>query len=254
MSEESKAVQETAKAVQEVAKASVELWQIVEQVGEFIGQIIGPPARELSGLVTDQIAFRRRLNVLNMQQRFEEVLAARGVERFQSLPLSIGYPLIEAASVEDDPVISDMFANLLASFVDGDRGRYISKQFIEGLRNITPYEAALLKAIALAPEESKLNGVLYTYKLPEGYMDAPTPGDDFREEPGLDLQMALSSLQRSGCIEGSLTWAGGTVLRSVRLTAFGVALSDACGIKPTQPVSASEGLSKIGRPTTFDAR
>jgi Abortive infection alpha len=235
MSEESKAVQETAKAVQEVAKASVELREIVEQVGVFIGQIIGPPARELSGLVTDQIAFRRRLNVVSMQQRFEEVLAARGVDRFQSLPLSIGYPLIEAASVEDDPVISDMFANLLASFVDGDRGRYISKQFIEALRNITPYEAALLKAIAMAPEKSKLNGALYTYNLPESYMDAPTPRDEFHEEPSLDLQMALSSLQRSGCIEGLLTMGGGTVFRSVRLTAFGAALSDACGIMPTQP-------------------
>lgn len=227
---EAEAVEETAKAVQEVAKAAGQYQPSVHQLGEFIGKIVAP-ATEAMGLLADHIKGRRLELALGQHARVQEIIQQRGIKNVQPMPLSIAYPLLEAATVEEDAELSEMFSNLIATYVDGDNSSYLPKQFTETLKQMTPYEAAILKRMGAAPSSALGEGsMMYAAPLPASYARAPSPDNNGEDigDPNRNLGLALASLQQLGCIEGSMTWGGYTSFRQVRVTDYGAAFLEAC--------------------------
>jgi hypothetical protein len=227
MQEETKAIEESAKAIQEVAKAAVAYQSSIQAVGAFFGCLMAP-VEQASGLLADYIKGRRLELAVRQEAYIRALMAERGVSDIKRMPLSTAVPLIDAATLEEDEDLARMFANLIVSHVDGTSDGYVPKQFTDTLKQMSPLEAAVLKAMGSAPEGAKNeSGMMHTANLPNSYLDAPTPKD--KDIPGPDklLSIALASLQQSGCIEGAMAWGGYKLLSQARVTEYGRAFLDA---------------------------
>jgi hypothetical protein len=222
---------EESKAIQEVAKTAARYEPAVRALGEFVGKVIGYPLTQAGGLLGDGIGIIRSEILLKYQERVQRIMKERKLDGpRRTIPLSVVYPLLEAASLEQDDDLSEMFAQLLVNAIDDRFSDFIPKSFVETIRAMSPLEALVLKRMTSAPESSINDvGMMYTAGLPDNYLDAPTADNDKDTgEPPAAIALALSSLRAAGCVEGAMAWGGFTLLRSARVTEYGRALIRAC--------------------------
>lgn len=221
---------EESKAIQEVAKTATEYKDSVNSFGEFVGKIVGHPLVQAGGIVGDALGMVRIEMALRFKERVDRIMKERGLESPQrNIPLSVAYPLLEAATLEEDNELSEMFAQLLVNAVDSSYSNYVPKSFVETIKNMSPLEAKILKAMFDAPPEAvNESGMMYTRLLPNGYLKMPEPTDQEMEEVPETIGLALAALRRAGCIEGAMAWGGYTLLRNARVTEYGAALMKAC--------------------------
>jgi hypothetical protein len=230
MDEEAKAVQEAAKAVQALAKTAETYQKSVDLFGKFLGQIFGPPIIEASGLVADYIKGVRLRQGLRFQTDVARLMDERKIAKIRHLPLSTGLTLLDAATLEEDPDLAKMFANLLVSYIDGDNAGYAPKLFIETLRNLTPYDAEILTALHRAPENSiDETGWVNTSQLPKRYLSKPESIDDINPDIDADLAISLASLRQLGCIDVSMTMDAVPLYHRARISMYGRSFLEACG-------------------------
>jgi hypothetical protein len=78
----------------------------------LLRRLFGPAASELGEALADRVRIYR---AKNLKRIIESAEAKLGNEKVEELPLRFSIPLIEKASQEDDAVLSEMWANLLAS-------------------------------------------------------------------------------------------------------------------------------------------
>ncbi|WP_043620282.1 Abi-alpha family protein [Ensifer sp. ZNC0028] len=226
---EAEALKEASKAVQEVAKTASDYKDLVGDAGGFFGKIFGPAATEAGLWVRDYLHGRRIELAIRQRDRVEQLLNERGITSIRPLPLAEGIPLIDAATLEEDPVLSEMFANLIISFVDADRADYLPRTFIDVLKRMSPFEAIILKKMIDAPASALTeSGMMYATRLPDVFLAAPAPQDTNVPDPPSSVVLALASLETLGCIDGAALWDGGTTYRQVRVTDYGRALMTAC--------------------------
>ena len=102
-------------------------------------RLFGPAASELGEVLADRVRLYRATNLNRMLAKAEQKIATANVAE---LPLRFSIPLIEHASIEDDPILSDMWASLLADASKGVRDEH--HLILKVLSNLTPNSAALL--------------------------------------------------------------------------------------------------------------
>lgn len=228
---------EEAKAVQEVAKAAKELRPELQALGRFLAKALGRPTEQIGGLVGDLFAMARMEVAVRFSQRAERMLAERGLSQpTRQVALSVIFPLLSAASLEEDETLSDMFAALLVNAVDASCDIDITKSFVETVRLMSPFEARLLHQMAHAPAQS-LNdsGFMLTAGLPGAYWAAPaSDGKNPEDEVPRKTSLALASLTAFGCVQCASTWGGGTIQRQAKVTEYGAALIAACDPAPKE--------------------
>lgn len=226
--EGAEASQEGAKAIQEVAKTAAQYQSTIDTLGTFLGRLLAP-AVEISALVADIVRGKRIELAMKLQYKVTALMNERGVTKIRPLPMATAYPLIEAATLEEDDEMADMFAHLVVSFIDADEDGYVPKQFVDTLRRLTPFEAVVLKKMSEAPADAMTeSGLMYTASLPHGFPSAPTATDNEIKEPSKSIALALASLQQLGCVEGGMTWGGTTTFTQATVTYYGKAFLAAC--------------------------
>ncbi len=105
---------EEAKAVQEVAKTTGKAIDAASRAGAFLSEFIREPLRERIGIITDNLKHRRWENMLDLQIRALRKLAELGIDpKPGRIPLDIGVPLLEAASLVEADDLRDRWANSL---------------------------------------------------------------------------------------------------------------------------------------------
>ena len=62
----------------------------------------------------------------------------------KDVPLKIIHPLLEAASLEDDPEIQELWANLIANAADPRGGVIVRESFVPALRQLTSADVHFL--------------------------------------------------------------------------------------------------------------
>ncbi|MBL1436333.1 MAG: DUF4393 domain-containing protein [Rhizobiaceae bacterium] len=229
--EEAKAVQETAKAVQEIAKTITALEPHLKASGKFIGELIRYPSEQASGLAGDILGIIRSEIAFRYMSRVEKIMEKRDMTGHQRpVALSFVYPLLQAASLEEDEDISEMFAQLLVNAVDSNYSGTISKSFIQAISGMEPLEAQLLKAIAEAPVTAiDETGMIFTENLPTDYVDiTENTSEDNVGQPSLEIEIALTSLRQIGCVKIPVGWGGALVPKHVGINEYGKALFRAC--------------------------
>lgn len=218
-----KAGQELGKAGQEIGKATGKAVDAVQTAGVFFGKYLAGPLEQSSGMLEDRLQFMRWERKLRLAQRAKEILAESGLDApSRALPLSIGVPLIEAASLEENDELQDVWAQLLANCGNADSGVHLKRAYVTILQDMGPLEAKLLDRIANAPAEFRgPGGDVMTAELPDRYLHYPSiNGDDPQRIPPPEVVVALWNLVRLGCIE--LLWTfGGISPRAANATPLG---------------------------------
>jgi hypothetical protein len=134
------------KAVAETAGKAVDT---INGFGGFLGKLFSPAAEEIGLAFRDQIAFRRKMRLLNFEARFQRKCEVLGFdpETIRPVPLSIAYKIVEEASLEEADEIQELWAELLAKSVDPSSEFSATKMHISLLKELSPSEALLLKAL-----------------------------------------------------------------------------------------------------------
>jgi hypothetical protein len=220
-----------AKATEATADASKEAIQASRELGHFIGG----PAAELVGMLEDYlkvVRFERQVRrLVRLWGRVRNILTEKGMSGpTRKISLSIGVPLLENATLEEDDDLQEVWARLLVNSADASSGIELRRAFVSVLAEMTARDVQNLAHIELAEKsnaESASTGV-WTYELPERAVPFVN-GDPERHnrEPSPEVAISLSNLDRLGCV---MQW--GQIGRSghqlLIITPFGRALIEAC--------------------------
>lgn len=220
---------ETAKATQEVAKTTGKAIEASEKFGEFIAKYISGSLEQGMGIFEDKLKYMRWERQLRLIDKADEVLKSRGLQKpTKPIPLKLAIPLLEAASLEDDNYIQNLWINLLVNASDAEMGIELKRTYIDILERITPLEAKILEKIYLLSFEESHHKGIATENLPDV---AKIITDETRKdikEPSLELKLALTSLSILGCISLGKTMGGGEVFTVVNPTYLGKYFIEAC--------------------------
>ena len=104
---------------QELAKIESD----VQAVSRLANRLFGPTANELGEIAGDWARSWRLRNLLAIQKRLEKRLQAKGVDYgdLRHLSLSVGLPMLERASYQDDSFLQKKWANLMAASLHSGR-------------------------------------------------------------------------------------------------------------------------------------
>jgi hypothetical protein len=112
----------------------------------FLAKILGPSADEIGEIGRDYIKGRRAKNAERTLGDADKMLAAVGREP-QEVPLNVAVPLLEAASLQDEPSLAEKWAALLANAADPAQRVAVQPGFAEVLRQLTIDDASMLAFI-----------------------------------------------------------------------------------------------------------
>jgi len=221
-------MEEESKAIQEVAKATGKGIDAVREAGGFIARYVAGPLEEGVGILQDRLKYVRWERQVRLMQRAEQFLRDAGLNApSRGVPLKIAVPLLQAATIEDDDALQDMWAALLVNAANADSGVEVHRSFIEILSQITSLEAQILDTIYALPFEDARYAGITTDSLPSsarilGDKEHPT------EQPSEQVALALGNLVRVGCVKMPGTWGGGETFAFVNPTVLGREFIRAC--------------------------
>lgn len=114
-----------------LAKPASDAIGLVADAGKFLAQFFKPPLKQAVGMLTDRLEYSRWERQQRLGMRAAEFLKVKGLRApTRPLPASIALPLIEAATLEEDDDLQDIWARLLVNGADASapeiRRAYIS--------------------------------------------------------------------------------------------------------------------------------
>ena len=230
--------EEGAKAAQEVARLGTEATKAGREAGAFLARIFGAPLEQASGWLEDRLLFNRAMQRMDLMDRFEKQRAKLGISGpLEPVPLKFGFPLLEAAALEEDPDLRDMMATLLANATNLARSEEPRAAFAYILGQMEPLDAKVLLAAYNSPPSNP--GLLpfktaYTAGLPDRLLSvAAQHSFETHDNPPTEVEVSLWNLVRLGCLAPS-----GMVVQFVTVTSFGAALLKASTL-PEQRTGAA---------------
>ncbi|MDP2241886.1 MAG: Abi-alpha family protein [Burkholderiales bacterium] len=226
-------ISETAKAVQEVAKATGKAIDAGQTFGGFISRYVAGSIEQGMGIFEDKLKYMRWERQVRLMQRSEQLLLEAGLTRpTRAIPLKLAIPLLEAASLEDDDYLQDLWARLLVNAANGGSHVSLHRAYIAVLEQLTPLEAVILQKIYSLPfDETRHNGV-EAGKLPDDVAIWKDFGNrDSLPEPPEEVRLALANLARLDCIAIQKSAGGGEMFKRVIPTLLGKSFVEACTLR-----------------------
>ena len=120
----------------------------LEKFGGFIAKYISGSIEQGMGIFEDKLKYMRWERQLRLIDKADEVLKSRGLQKpTRPIPMKLAIPLLEAASLEDDNYIQNLWINLLVNASDAEIGIELKRTYIDILERITPLEAKILEKV-----------------------------------------------------------------------------------------------------------
>lgn len=119
---------------------------MVEGAQSFLNRLLGPSVDEAGLLLADKIKYRRFRNQVKAIAAAEAVLKEAGLAP-EPVSLQTAVPLLEKASLEEDPTMQQMWGNLLARAATSSVRAAVQRLAVEVLGSISPREAAMLREV-----------------------------------------------------------------------------------------------------------
>ncbi len=132
-----------AEATGEVAKTGGKVVDLTVGAGRFFDRVMGDIVEDGVGLVRDRLRFYRQERSEILAFEMEKRLLERGIGNPRAVPPKVALPLIEAASIEDEPTLSKLWVELLASAMDPSKPR-VEKKFVSILQELSGEDARVL--------------------------------------------------------------------------------------------------------------
>jgi hypothetical protein len=238
MNQEIETVKESAKAIKEVAKTTGKAIDAGEKFGGFISKFISCPIEQCIGIFEDKLKYMRWERQLRLIKRADALMEGSGPSGpSRAIPLKIAIPLFQAASLEDDDYLQDLWAKLLVNGANADSGIDLKKAYIDILEQLTPLEAKILEKLYQLPfKETQHNGI-----RTDGLPSVAKPGMEKENksgwaEPSEEVLLSLLNLARVGCVSPARTWGGGENFSSVNPTLLGKRFIEACTLNSVMDI------------------
>lgn len=224
-------MEEESKAIQEVAKATGKGIDAVREAGGFIARYVAGPLEEGVGILHDHLKYVRWERQTRLIHRADQYLLEVGLKTpSRAVPLKIAIPLLQAATIEDDDSLQDLFAALLVNAANAASGVEVHRSFIEILSQITHLEARILNVIYSLPFDIARHAGITTDALPDSARIL-ADNEEAKQQPSDEIALALGNLVRVGCMKVPGTWGGGETFSSVNPTLLGREFVRACTVK-----------------------
>ena len=143
MSESDGNIGKQAKDLADAAETSVEA---VKNLATFLDGVFGNIISNSVGLLSDKLAYYRLTQPIALQETVDARLQERGVNK-KYIPVSFGLPIIEHATVEEEPVLQEKWANLLTNALDSTYEKPMRRNFSTILADLEPIDAQILDMI-----------------------------------------------------------------------------------------------------------
>jgi Abortive infection alpha len=117
-----------------------------ENSQSFLKAVLHEPAQELGALLGDKIRERRHANLIKTTSRAQERLKEAGLTA-KEVPLSIIHPALESASVEEDPDLQEIWANMLANAANPESPDAVAPSFPAILKELRPVDVKFLATL-----------------------------------------------------------------------------------------------------------
>lgn len=215
--------------------------ECAQALGHFLAPMIQEPAEMAAGIAYDFLRHFR----WELQQKYilrvEEIAKKRGLKSpTRRVPLNLALPSLQAASMEEDDLLREMWARLLVNAMDADRNVEMRRAFIDILESLTSLDAQILGKISSACGDDAQKGVtskkIAAQLVSEGILqadevtDAAADADSTKTKRRNDaFAISLLNLQRLGCIRDEAYLGsddGGVTIPNI--TPLGAALIAAC--------------------------
>ncbi len=120
------------------------LLEPINKAMDFITDIIKPPIKEISEILTDKVKYWRFQNQIKILERAQEYIKSKGYKPNQ-IPVKTLVPLLDGASLEEDEDMQDRWAALLANAANPNNVFSSHIIFVELLKQLSPYECIILE-------------------------------------------------------------------------------------------------------------
>jgi len=87
---------------------------------DFLGKLIFPAVEEVGLLMSDNIKVWRFKNQVRLLNNVEKYVKEKNIS-IKKVPLKILLPLLENASLEEEPLLNELWENLLINYVDSNK-------------------------------------------------------------------------------------------------------------------------------------
>jgi hypothetical protein len=182
--------------------------QALEHVTDIFNKLAGPLASEVGMMLGDKARAYRMRNWRRCERRISEMLGEAELEPHEIPPRQF-LPMLEAASLEDDATLQELWAALIANTATSVRET--PSAFITFLEELSPSEATFLNAywertnllLIEHMEGERRHAAIYRQCAIFSEREVTTMLRDARElcKGGLDEYVALTNLLRLGILE-----------------------------------------------------
>ena len=221
MGDEIEAVTETAKAVQEIAKTGRDLIEPGTDLAKYVARVLGTVPEDVVGfLIADPLHELRRHTLTSILRAAFEKLRARGVETAKPIRPGPGKEAFEAASMETNETLQDMWAELLANAMDPNKDFSLQHVFIETLKHFKPLDAIVFQQAGKMLNEQK--------ELPKDKFQSVGWLAERLELRQTQLELSVEHLHELGCVRPFKIKRGYSLAGGYILSTLGIELYLAC--------------------------
>ncbi len=140
-------ITESAKAVQEVAKATGKGIETVDKIGTFFSRVMKEPIESTCGMLSDTLKYKRWERQIKLVEKAESLIESKGIgDNMRPIKPKLALPLFQAASLEDEEELHDIWARLLVTALDPDC-KEPRTVFIDIIRQLEPVDVKVLNVI-----------------------------------------------------------------------------------------------------------
>ena len=186
-------LEETAKATQEVAKTTNTAIDATRDFGNYMSKFFTRPLEQVSELITDKLKYYTWSNKVNLMQKAQGKMDKLGFSVQHTIPLKLGIPLLEVASLEEDDRLQELWANLL---VNSSTRFSLERSYISVLEQLSAVEAEILLKIYDDISDSIEDDDFRFIINPEDIFIDLSASNISK----LNFNLALSNLKRLDCI------------------------------------------------------
>lgn len=236
------AIEPVANATKAVAETAGKALDIVSGAGRFLDRLVGNALAEGGETLADQVRYWRKMRLLKFEEKFNAACAARGFSPDTMKPLSLGktVQLLEAASIEEEDEVQELWADLLANAVDPAGGVTMKKMYVTLLKDMGPAEAVLVDLLGKFRAHRQLppapmNAIHRQLEDVERHLRELTQ-QRWAKFSQADREGAISNLRRLGCVAPNFEKMPplGRLLTQVRLDGGGARIPLVSQIDPQE--------------------
>lgn len=189
--------EEWAKAIAESAKLATPVVDKISNVPGFIVRYVDEPLSVLVGNWVDNRKLDRWKNLLKIQDIVNAELEKRGCKSKRMIPPKLGIPLLDNALLEDDDDLREIWCKLIVNSLDPNFKEEIRSAFIDILKELTSFDAKILKYIyESTPDKNNLHKIS-DYNENKVSMDNIIKNINVQES---DVYVSLFNLKRVQCV------------------------------------------------------